>query len=242
MSSNSNRRKRRRESPSYDDYLSGENAHGTSTGDRYIQPRLSERRESQPTTRGYHAGSQYGNYRRESDEEQERLLRHKRSASPGQERTMSPPYLFRNPSPSLAHRLGNLSPPPRRAEPTDDYLLTSLEHSRRVDDPTRSRKLVVLDLNGSLLLRSPRVPRASRLRTVHPRPYLAAFRSYLFHEETKPWLDAMVWSSAQPHSVHDMVEKCFRDRKKELRAIWARDTLGLNQYDYRASYLYLLIG
>ena len=43
----------------------------------------------------------------------------------------------------------------------------------------------------------------------------------------------MVWSSAQPHSVEDMVEKSFQDRRHELKAIWARDTLGLNQHEYR---------
>ena len=59
----------------------------------------------------------------------------------------------------------------------------------------------------------------------------------------------MVWSSAQPHSVDDMVAKCFDveregamrmegedgDRRKgrdNLVAVWARDTLGLTQAEY----------
>ena len=195
----------------------------------------------------YHSGSQYNDTRRhQSDEEQERLLRRQRSASPRQEnpshRTSSPPFLFKDATLSFTHRLTRSSPPPKRAEPTDDYLLTSREHSRRLDDPTQSRKLVVLDLNGSLLIRSPHVRRTGRgtqqqqprLRAVHPRPFLPAFRSYIFHEETKAWLDVMVWSSAQPHSVDDMVDKCFQEQKVELRAIWARDTLGLNQDEYRS--------
>lgn len=47
------------------------------------------------------------------------------------------------------------------------------------------------------------------------------------------WLDTMVWSSAQPHSVKDMVDHCFRaaDQDKFL-AIWARDTLGLSAAQY----------
>lgn len=42
----------------------------------------------------------------------------------------------------------------------------------------------------------------------------------------------MVWSSAQPHSVADMVDKCFAERKEELVAVWARDTLGLDEQSY----------
>ncbi|KAF5352020.1 hypothetical protein D9758_009428 [Tetrapyrgos nigripes] len=95
------------------------------------------------------------------------------------------------------------------------------------------RKLLVLDLNGSLLLRTKHVQRNhSNMRTVHPRPYMRSFRDYLFHARVKEWLDTVVWSSAQPHSVADMVDKCFGDRKADFKAIWARDTLGLNKYQY----------
>lgn len=236
-------RKRRRESPTYDDYQTdGKDTHQTNHVEpgpyHYQSASKNEFRPSVPFSRRYHAESQYNNDRRETDEEQ--LLRRQRSASPRREKlfhagSRSPPYLFRDSNTTPTHRLSRSSPPPKRAEPSDDYLLTSREHSRRLDDPTQSRKLLVLDLNGSLLLRSPHSRKAgqSRLRTVYSRPYLPSFRSYIFHEETKPWLDVMIWSSAQPHSVHDMTDKCFQDRKKELRAIWARDTLGLNQDEYR---------
>jgi hypothetical protein len=36
-------------------------------------------------------------------------------------------------------------------------------------------------------------------------PYLTAFRAYLFAPRTRAWIDVMVWSSAQPHSVEDMM-------------------------------------
>ncbi|EGN97373.1 hypothetical protein SERLA73DRAFT_110577, partial [Serpula lacrymans var. lacrymans S7.3] len=42
----------------------------------------------------------------------------------------------------------------------------------------------------------------------------------------------MVWSSAQPHSVVDMVDKCFGKSKAELVAIWDRGSLGLGKDDY----------
>lgn len=101
---------------------------------------------------------------------------------------------------------------------------------------------------------------------------MPTFREYLFlgqrptdgeknqGEGTKAWLDVMVWSSAQPHSVGDMVGKCFgaaegarstavvkngqivsdaaANGEKEggdLVAIWARDTLGLSEVQYRES-------
>ncbi len=107
----------------------------------------------------------------------------------------------------------------------------------------------MLDLNGTLLHRSQNnVARVKyhergrdsngrplpRLRPVHPRPYMPAFRSYLFASRTKAWLDVMVWSSAQPHSVGDMVDKCFGEHREKLIAVWARDTLGLSNEHYCA--------
>jgi hypothetical protein len=67
---------------------------------------------------------------------------------------------------------------------------------------------------------------------VQPRPYIPAFRAYLFAPETQEWLDTMVWSSAQPHSVTDMVDKVFGDAKSELVAVWDRESLGLSKVDY----------
>ena len=49
----------------------------------------------------------------------------------------------------------------------------------------------------------------------------------------------MVWSSAQPHSVADMVERCFAGRKEALVAVWARDTLGLDEQAYSAFLFFL---
>lgn len=42
-----------------------------------------------------------------------------------------------------------------------------------------------------------------------------------------------MWSSAQPHSVDDMVDKVFGTVKGELKAIWNRKSLGLSEVDYR---------
>lgn len=137
------------------------------------------------------------------------------------------------------------TPPPPPAEPDPAYMALSLEPSHIVDDPRASRKLLILDLNGTLLIRSQhsrarpkdayggtRTSSAPRLRAVQPRPYIPAFRAYLFAPETQEWLDTMVWSSAQPHSVADMVDKVFGDVKSKLVAVWDRGSLGLTREDY----------
>jgi len=148
----------------------------------------------------------------------------------------------------------------RKSGPSEEYLKISAEKSETLGGATKgveglTRKLLVLDLNGTLLYRSPHrsqhnpgcsVTEESRytqfspsqprsIRTAHPRPYLAPFCNYLFHPSTKQWLDTMVWSSAQPHNVDDMVEKCFGIMKRELVGIWARDRLGLAAGDYGMS-------
>ncbi|KAG8969380.1 hypothetical protein FRC03_003071 [Tulasnella sp. 419] len=83
-------------------------------------------------------------------------------------------------------------------------------------------KLLILDLNGTLGYRK----RSNQ--TMNPRPYLGSFADYVTH--WKSGLETMVWSSAKPHNVDKMVKRCFGRRK--LRAVWARDTLGLNTDDY----------
>ena len=147
--------------------------------------------------------------------------------------------------------------PEKRTSPTESYLQLSLQPSLPLADPTASRKLLVLDLNGTILLRSAHSGRRApppyslvssdsstgpgntfvpnsypALRTIYPRPYLPSFCAYIFHPTTLQWLDTMVWSSAQPHSVNDMVDKCFGSYKEGLKAVWARDTLGLSRDEY----------
>jgi hypothetical protein len=136
------------------------------------------------------------------------------------------------------------APPPARSSASSSYLDFASKPSKALLEPTR--KLLILDLNGTLLLRSPRPLKSYRgqhqqshpaPRHVMPRPYLTALRAYLFAPQTRDWLDVMVWSSAQPHSVDDMVLHALGDDREWLVAIWARDTLGLAGDHYRASFL-----
>lgn len=142
--------------------------------------------------------------------------------------------------PAPPSRLRKASPPPKKPSkplnPTPGYLSLSQEPSKILHDSEISRKLLVLDLNGTLLIRSARsrVPTPGpQVRSVYPRPYMQSFRQYLFCVDTKAWLDTMVWSSAQPHSVDDMVDKVFGASKNELKAVWNRKSLGLSEEEYR---------
>jgi hypothetical protein len=125
-------------------------------------------------------------------------------------------------------------------EPSEAYLAAAITPSTPLSSPSDLRKLLILDLNGSLLIRAGHRAASNRageprLRPVHPRPYMSSFRNYLFHEGTRNWLDVMVWSSAQPHSVDSMVDECFGGTKNALVAVWARDTLGLSAAQYSTS-------
>ena len=62
---------------------------------------------------------------------------------------------------------------------------------------------------------------------------METFSNYIFHPETRAWLDVMVWSAAQPHNVKEMVDACFGQGRKHLSAVWARDKMELGNGDYR---------
>ncbi|CAE6481913.1 unnamed protein product [Rhizoctonia solani] len=122
-------------------------------------------------------------------------------------------------------------PPFVPTPPSPTYLALSEIKSVRLspdNDKPESRKLLVLDLNGTLVLRSPRTYNAPR--TVMPRPFSKTFKDYVFRQGSH--LDVMVWSSAQPHSVHSMLESFFESDRNRLVGVWARDTLGLASEHY----------
>lgn len=150
------------------------------------------------------------------------------------------------PSPRGSHRSPfrryspSPSPPPLPSGPSREYLEIAAEEPSAATDADEQKKLLILDLNGALLWRKDK-------RVPYPRPYMPSFRAYIFAEETRRWLDVMVWSSAQPHNVEMMVRRCFYDRRsgynpEEKRGagkwegllidVWARDTLGLSSHDY----------
>ena len=117
-------------------------------------------------------------------------------------------------------------------QPSQDYLLNASLPPFRLTEPTR--KLLILDLNGTLLYRprNPSKPRYVDMRQASAvpvvRPHLDIFLKYIFSH-----FDVMIWSSAQPKNVNSMIDAVMnRRQKKMLLDIWARDTLGLSQEEY----------
>ncbi|KAG8941583.1 hypothetical protein FRC04_004164 [Tulasnella sp. 424] len=139
--------------------------------------------------------------------------------------------------------LPNRSPRrPREAPKTDEFTLgkPTQEYLDRVSvasqrsEPSSlvsefaKAKLLILDLNGTLLYR--KKLSTSSTKKPYPRPYIPAFLSWIFHPDNA--LETMIWSSAQPENVKWMVKVCFGDDKSKLKVVWARDTLGLSKAHY----------
>lgn len=125
---------------------------------------------------------------------------------------------------------------PIPTSPSQQYFELSEQRSLSITDPSSSRKLLILDLNGTLLYRETYKARdygtPYKSRIARPRTYMPSFRRYLFHPDIRLWLDTMVWSSAKPNNVDAMVVEAFGDDRDGLVAVWARDTLGLNVQEY----------
>ncbi|SRR5258706_5612047 len=95
------------------------------------------------------------------------------------------------------------------------------------------RLLLVLDLNGTIVLRS------NSGSTVFYRPYLRTFLHYLSVASRDPKISSLsatevaIWSSAQPRSVEKIVKDVFGPSSL-LLAIWDRTHLGLSKKDFSA--------
>lgn len=111
--------------------------------------------------------------------------------------------------------------------PTEEYLkicAQPLKFSSISSSPTQ-KKLVILDLNGTLVYRGER----ARCRTQPTcRPGLKPFLDFLFSS-----FHVMVWSSSTRGSVDTMSRAIFTELQRELLvASWARDTLRLTREQY----------
>ncbi|KAF2676232.1 HAD-like protein [Lentithecium fluviatile CBS 122367] len=107
-------------------------------------------------------------------------------------------------------------------KPTTAYLLQVIGKPEVVDPP--DLKLVILDLNGTLLHR----PNARKQPwKMIGRPMLPEFLQYLFDN-----FAVMIWSSAKPENVKILVETGLGAYNSQLIATWARNTLGLAPQHY----------
>ena len=107
-------------------------------------------------------------------------------------------------------------------QPSAQYLLQAASRPEVIDPP--NHKLVILDLNGTLLYRPN--PRKQPKKMIG-RPMLPQFLHYLFDN-----FAVMIWSSAKPENVKTLVEIGLEDRKSQLIDVWARDKFGLAPQHY----------
>lgn len=105
--------------------------------------------------------------------------------------------------------------------PTQSYLALASRPPIPLSRP--QHLLIVLDLNGTLLVRK------KAGKTFHPRQSLQPFLDYCFAKHS-----LLVWSSATPHNVHGVCSTLFTPaQRSQLLGEWGRDTLGLTPAQYR---------
>lgn len=115
--------------------------------------------------------------------------------------------------------------PPKRPVAAGSYLKRAGRAPEVIASP--KKLLVILDLNGTLLVRpnSRGNPKAFKLR-----PGVTPLLDYLFDNHV-----VMVYSSARPENVKIIVENLFHPKKRaQLAGVWARDKLDLNAEQYFA--------
>jgi hypothetical protein len=103
-------------------------------------------------------------------------------------------------------------------KPSPEYLERANLPPRRLTSP--KKLLIVLDLNGTLLVRS------NRGSSYTPRPHVNEFLAYCLEHHK-----LVVWSSARPHNVNPMVAQLFnKKRHAKLVEIWSREHLRLGEH------------
>ncbi|KAI9275714.1 hypothetical protein BDA99DRAFT_496274 [Phascolomyces articulosus] len=105
-------------------------------------------------------------------------------------------------------------------EPSEAYMTLSEKPSEVLKEPVDNKKLIILDLNGTL------ASRTQNRQSMYVRPYQDIFLDYIFKH-----FKVMVWSSAQPHSVTNMCQ-LFGDYEKDLLRAWDRRYFSLTPAEY----------
>lgn len=111
---------------------------------------------------------------------------------------------------------------PPAPTPTKEYQKTAELRPMRRESP--QKLLVILDLNGTLLVR----PKYRAPQSIKVRPGVAQLLEYLFENHA-----VMVYSSTRPENCLAIVDKFFQPHQTNaLAAIWARNKLGLSAEQY----------
>lgn len=113
-------------------------------------------------------------------------------------------------------------PPPKPPVASQAYLSQAHLQPEKLKQPRRL--LVILDLNGTLVLRP-----NFRKELILKRPGAPQLLEYLFAHHS-----VMVYTSAQAHNAEAMARALFSDvQYDKLAAIWARDKLGLTPVQFK---------
>ncbi|KAJ2751831.1 hypothetical protein IWQ56_006822, partial [Coemansia nantahalensis] len=99
----------------------------------------------------------------------------------------------------------------------DSWNLTDYEANER---ETTHKQLIVLDLNGTVLHRA---SKNKGVRKGYPRPHLGEFLRFALDN-----FAVMVWSSAQPATIEEMLRKLLHPYYTEFVRVWDRRFCELN--------------
>ncbi|KAI7907778.1 NLI interacting factor-like phosphatase-domain-containing protein [Cokeromyces recurvatus] len=113
----------------------------------------------------------------------------------------------------------------KRFAPKKSYFDIVHVDSKTLKAPLKNQQLLILDLNGTLVSRV-------RKRSMYVRPYSNKFFNYIFDN-----FEIMIWSSAQPDSVHNMCRMFPKEKKEKISLIWDRKSFGLSTRDYHQKVL-----
>lgn len=117
---------------------------------------------------------------------------------------------------------GTVSPPPAPCA-TQAYLIQAHLPPTKLDQP--KRLLVILDLNGTLVLK----PEFRKPDDIRVRPGAPKLLDYLFAHH-----QVMVYTSGQPHNAEKIARRLFSvEQYDRLASIWARDKLDLTPAQYK---------
>ncbi|ORY93928.1 HAD-like domain-containing protein [Syncephalastrum racemosum] len=112
----------------------------------------------------------------------------------------------------------DIAPVVKKHAPSREYEMIAAQPSRTRKHP--QDQLLILDLNGTL------VSRTKRNQGMYVRPYADEFLDHIFRH-----YKVMVWSSAQPQSVDNMLQ-LFGRHERRLAKVWDRTKFNLSPQEY----------
>ncbi|ORX94897.1 HAD-like protein [Basidiobolus meristosporus CBS 931.73] len=124
-------------------------------------------------------------------------------------------------APNKPLRKGRILTTQQRAQPPNRTSPTQLRLAIRTAKSS-NKNLLVLDLNGTLLIRN------KKSKAIYLRPHVPEFIDFILSK-----FSVLVWSSAMPVNVDRMVVHVFEQRHSQLFDIWNRTHLRLSREAYK---------